>query len=296
MESSKKISKSLALVIVAVALIASICTSFVAGNIIAENAVSKKLDENMSVAVQAIDDFSYSVAGKNTAFTDELFSKANVVATYTDEKTSTEDLEKLARYLYIDSIQITDTEGKVVASYPADLKGKDIKDNAETKEFTKVLSGFSFKKQSPAKAVDGGYSLYTCVGRPEGKGAVIISSTEKGYGELKGESIADECNDNTIIVTGDMIVSSSFAESDTTALNEKITEDMISAGEFTLDVNGNSYLCKAQKQGDFTAICAVPQSDFISKNITVVAIALGANAVVLVIAFVVFTIVGKKNS
>lgn len=295
MGKSKKIGKSLALLTIAVALIASICTSFFAGNIIAEKAVSKKLDENISVAVKAIDDFGYDVAAKNTAFKDELFSKANLVATYTDEKTSTEELQQIARYLYIDSIQITDIEGKIVTAYPADSKDKNIKDNAETAQFANVLNGFLVKKQSPVKAVEGGYSLYTCVGRPEG--IVIIGSTEDSYGEIKGESIAYDCNDNTLIVKEGAIVSSSFAENDKTTLSDMgITEDMISNGNFTVDVNGKSYLCKAQTQGDYTAICAVPQTDVISENITVIAIALGVNLAVLIIAFAVFAIAGKKNA
>ncbi len=297
MKNSKKISKSLALLTTMIALIVSICTSFIAGNIIAEKAVSKKLDDNMSIAVKVVDDFSYNVAGKNTAFTDELFSKANLVASYADENTSTEDLKKLARYLYVDSIQITDTEGKVVASYPAELNGKNIKDNSETIEFTKVLNGFLFKKQSSAKAVEGGYSLYTCVGRPDNKGILIISSTEDSYGEIKGENIAYDCKDNTIIATGNQIVSSSFAENEKTTLGDMgITEDMISGGEFTVDVNGNSYLCKAQKQDQFTVICAMAQPDFISENISLIAIALGVNLVVLILVFVVFTIISKKNA
>lgn len=292
----KKVSKSIAVIALIFVLAVSLGSSFAVCNIISENSAQTQLEKNIEKTVTTIDNFEYSVAGKNTVFTDKLYSKANLVASYVNEKTSSEELEKLARYLYLDSIQITDTEGAIVASYPSDLKGGNIADNEDTKAFRKVIKGVSFKSQSPAKAVDGGYFLYTCVGRPEGKGVVIISSTEDNYGEILGENIADNCNDNTVIAKGDHIISSSFDENDKSTLSEMgVTEDKLSGGEFTLEVNGKNYLCKTQSKDNYTILCAVPQSDIISQNMSVVLIAIAVDTVALIIAVVVIMLVGRKK-
>lgn len=296
-KSSKKISKAVAIISVVFVLIVSLSTSFVAWNITSDGTGTKQLDENISNAVSVVDDFEYALAGETALFTDELYSKANLVASQADENSTDEELQKLVRYLYIDSIRITDTEGKIIASYPSDLKGGNIRDNEETKQFSKVLKGVSFKSQSPAKAVDGGYSLYTCVGRPDGKGVAIIASTESDYGKLLGENIALDCSDNTIIAKGDEIVSSSFADNDKATLGEMgITEDKLTGSAFILDVNGEEYLCRAQTKDNYTVLCAVSNAGADSQAMTVLVITLAADLIAFVIVFAVVMILGKKKT
>lgn len=299
-KSTKKISKSLALVSVAAVIIISLCTSFIALNITSNNAVNTTLNKKLTTATDAVDSFESSITRNTFLFTDELYSKANIAASDITDKSTDEEIEKLARYLYADSIIVTDTEGKCIASYPADLKGTNISDNEDTSSFVKVLKGISFKSQSEPKLADettGEYSLYTAVGRPDGQGIAIIGTTVSDYAQLIGSDIASDCNDNTIIANGDTIVSSSFADSDKTSLAEMgITEENIKSGTFTLDINGKEYTFKAQNTNNFTVLCAVSNADTASQATTVLIITLVADVIAFAIIAVLFVILGKKKS
>lgn len=300
MKNSKKISKSIALVAVAAVIIISLCTSFIALNLTSGNAANTTLDKNLAAATEAVDSFETALTRNTFLFTDELYSKANIVAADISDKSTDEEIEKLARYLYADSIMITDVDGKCVASYPADLKGTNISDNEDTSSFIKVIKGVSYKSQSEPKLVDettGEYSLYTCVGRPDGQGVAIIGTTVSNYDELLGSNIALDCNDNTIIANGDTIVSSSFADIDKTSLKEAgITEDNLNGGTFSLDVNGKKYTCKAQNTGDFTVICAATDADTASQTTTALIATLVADVIAFVIITVLFVVLGKKKT
>ncbi|MEE0913514.1 MAG: hypothetical protein U0L76_02885 [Ruminococcus sp.] len=298
MKKSSKISKSLAIVSIIAIIIVSICTSFITFNVTRPDTTETTLNNNIQTAAEAVSEYETSLARNNYLFTDELFSKANIVASTLSEKSTDEEIEQLARYLYADSIMITDTDGKCVAAYPADLKDTKISDNADTKAFGKVLKGISFKSQSEPQKVEGSddYFLYTCVSRPEGKGIVVIGTTVSDYNKLLGSEIANECGNNTIIANGDEIVSSSFAETDKTSLNELgITEENLKAGSFNLKVNDKEYLCKTQTQDDFTVICLAEESTA-SNVMTVLAITLVADIIVFAVFMVLFARSSKKEN
>ena len=298
MKKSSKISKSLAIVSIIAIIIVSICTSFITFNVTRPDTTETTLNNNIQTAAEAVSEYETSLARNNYLFTDELFSKANIVASTLSEKSTDEEIEQLARYLYADSIMITDTDGKCVAAYPADLKDTKISDNADTKAFGKVLKGISFKSQSEPQKVEGSddYFLYTCVSRPEGKGIVVIGTTVSDYNKLLGSEIANECGNNTIIANGDEIVSSSFAETDKTSLNELgITEEDLKAGSFNLKVNDKEYLCKTQTQDDFTVICLAEESTA-SNVMTVLAITLVADIIVFAVFMVLFARSSKKEN
>lgn len=298
MKKSSKISKSLAIVSIIAIIIVSICTSFITFNVTRPDTTETTLNNNIQTAAEAVSEYETSLARNNYLFTDELFSKANIAASTLSEKSTDEEIEQLARYLYADSIMITDTDGKCVAAYPADLKDTKISDNADTKAFGKVLKGISFKSQSEPQKVEGSddYFLYTCVSRPEGKGIVVIGTTVSDYNKLLGSEIANECGNNTIIANGDEIVSSSFAETDKTSLNELgITEENLKAGSFNLKVNDKEYLCKTQTQDDFTVICLAEESTA-SNVMTVLAITLVADIIVFAVFMVLFVRSSKKEN
>lgn len=298
MKKSSKISKSLAIVSIIAIIIVSICTSFITFNVTRPDTTETTLNNNIQTAAEAVSEYETSLARNNYLFTDELFSKANIAASTLSEKSTDEEIEQLARYLYADSIMITDTDSKCVAAYPADLKDTKISDNADTKAFGKVLKGISFKSQSEPQKVEGSddYFLYTCVSRPEGKGIVVIGTTVSDYNKLLGSEIANECGNNTIIANGDEIVSSSFAETDKTSLNELgITEENLKAGSFNLKVNDKEYLCKTQTQDDFTVICLAEESTA-SNVMTVLAITLVADIIVFAVFMVLFARSSKKEN
>ena len=298
MKQSSKISKSLAVASIAVVIIVSLCTALIAYNVITPDTISTTLNENMQTAVEAVSDYETSLSNSNYLFTDELFSKANIAATTLSEKSTDEEIGQLARYLYADSIMVTDTDGKCVISYPAELTGTNISDNEDTKVFRKVLKGTSFKSQSDPVKVENSddYFLYTCVSRPEGKGVVVIGTTVSDYSKLLGSEIANECGDNTIIANGDEIVSSSFPETDKTSLKELgITEENLKAGSLNLKVNDKEYVGKAQSQNDFTVICLAEESTA-SNVMTVLAITLAADIIVFAVFMVLFARSSKKEN
>lgn len=298
-KNSKKISKSIALVLTAVMIIVSLCTSFVAWNITSDDDVKSTLDKDISTAVDAVDSYENSLARNTFLFTDELYSKANLVGATVTEKSTDEELEKLARYLYVDSIMVTDIEGKCVASYPADLKGTNISDNEDTSDFVRVLKGVLFKSQSEPKAVDENrqeYSLYTSVRKADGQGIVVIGSTVSDYDELLGSDIASDCNDNTIIASGDNVISSSFAGSKATLSEMGITEENLNRGEFTIAVDGKEYICKTEIVDEFTVLCFVSNADANSQATIVLVITLVADMIAFAVIAVLLFVLGKRKS
>lgn len=297
MKQILKINRFFTIASIAIVIIISLCTTFIAYTFTMPDTTTSVLNESIQTAVKAVENYERSLSTNKYNFTDTLFSKANIAATTLSEKSSEEEIEQLARYLYADSIILTDSDGNCVASYPTELKGTNISDNEDTMAFRKVLKGTSFKSQSEPVKVDNSnaYFLYTCVSRADGKGVAIIGTTVSDYSELLGSEIAADCRDNTIIVTDGEVVSSSFTETENTSLNELgITEDNINSDSFELQVNDKKYICKAQQQNDFTVIC-LTQENSASNIMSVLLITFVVDMIVLVLYIILVTHLAKKN-
>ena len=76
---------------------------------------SKGFDAAFDYAKSQVSAYSSQQSRYSAVFADEAFSKANAAAMLLDGKTAPEDLEKAARYLFLDSITVADENGKVVA-------------------------------------------------------------------------------------------------------------------------------------------------------------------------------------
>ena len=298
MKNSTNNGCKFASIISAAAIMAvSVCASFVAVNNANSNTVENTLNHKIDTAVSAVTHFEDSLTREKFLFSDELYSLANIASAVVTDKSTDEEVEKIAGYLDLDSVIVTDSEGNSVAAYPSDLKGINIKDNEETSEFVKVLKGISFKTQSEPVVVDestASYTINTCVGRANGQGVVIIKTTED-YSKLFGFEIANDCSDNTLVVSGDNIISSSFSESDKTSLTEMgITDDNLKGETFTLEVNNTSYNCKADSTDNFTVISFVSSDETGVDAATVLLITLVADIVALAIIVVISFVFKKK--
>lgn len=299
-KSKKSIGKTSAIVLVAVALVLSLCTAFTAFSVTAKNSVDEKLNSSMQTAQQEVKNYSVGYARNTFLFSDKLYSKANVVASNLTEKSSEEDFAKMARSLYIDSIIFADAKGNCEYVYPAENKIASIKDDSTTSQFKSILKGDLFKSQSTPVLVEGSdneYSLMTAVSRTDKPGVVIIGTTVDDYGALLGSDITDNCNDLTIVAKDDEIVSSSFDNLEKTKLSELgVDKDKIDGESFTVSINGKNYISKAQTAEDFVVLTAVDESEVYSNATTVFVATIIADVIILLIAAaVVMLLLSRKK-
>ena len=102
---------------------------------------SKGFDAAFDYAKSQVSTYSSQQSRYSAVFADEAFSRANATALLVEGKTEQEDLEKAARYLFLDSITVADENGKIVASYPEGEAGKSIKELGDKAYFNRVVKG-----------------------------------------------------------------------------------------------------------------------------------------------------------
>ena len=260
---SKTISFSYALVITAIVVVLSfICTCFAVSS--ASNSSQADLNAALSYADDKVKDFNSQESKIKFDFTDKIYSKANTVALLYSKDTTDEDLQKITRDLYIDSVVIVDSNNNCVASYPEDYKGKNIKKTDDYASFSKIVKGMAVKLMSEPVLAEGSsyeYSLLAGVPQSDGTGAVIIGITTDDYANVNGANLAEDCGRNVIIAKDGEIISSTFGSEKKDKLEDLgINDSDLSKDSFNLKYDGNSYLCKTSVQGDYTIICASQQS------------------------------------
>ena len=203
---------------------------------------SKGLEASFKFAEGKVKDYNERQVLLDADFSDAAFSKAGAAAMMVNEKTSQEDFEKLAQYLFADSITVADGTGKIVACYKKKKKGKTL-------------------KEVPEPADDGSYSLFAGINRGEEGGAVIIGFKTTDYATVTGENLADECGVNTIVLKDDVVLSSTLekVKAGDKAEDLGIKADDVKKGSLDLKADGTVYKCKAEAIDSFTLICAEPK-------------------------------------
>lgn len=296
-KSKKQISMIVALIAVVAVIAVSLFTSFGAWKNTGKKVAEENINANLSTAVDVLNNFEYDKTNMVYEFSNEIYQKAGVIGSVVTEKTTAEQLQFLANNLDIESVAVTDENGKIIASYPEDKNGTDFRDDKELAEFAKVYKGVSVKSYSTPVCIDeatGTYSVNASVVRSNGAGVVIISTTSTKYDDVLGKNVADGCNDNTIIAKGDDIVSSSFDTDKSTLSELGITEDKLNGEIFTITSNEKEYMFKAQNVNDFTVLCAVSAQGN-AQAMSVFVTTLIADGIALVVIAILFVILGKSK-
>ncbi len=299
MSSTNNTRNRLVSILCSVAVVAvSLATVFIAVNSSNKMVLENTLSKNIERAQHEVDYFNKFLQRETIIFNQELYNQAEVLANVLSADSTDKQVEKLAELMELDSVMVTDTQGVCVAAYPAENKGVNIRENNDTKQFTIVLNGFSDRVQSEPVAVDEigtMCSVSTCVGKPDGSGVVIVSSTED-YSKLLGSEIAYYSNDNTIIAKGDKIISSSFYEKNSSSLKELgITDEKLNAGTFTLNVNDKTYTCMTDTRDEFTVINLIVECYTGINAATIVLILLIMDLIAFGVISVVIIVFDKKN-
>ena len=223
---------------------------------------SKGLEASFGFAEAKVKDYSSGKARLSAVFSDKAFSTANAAAMMINAKSTAEDLEKIARYLFLDSITFTDDTGKVIASYPKGEEGKLIKEVEGKQTFNRVVKGVVVKTMTdPAPTTDGtAYTLLAGVSRMDAGGAVVVGFTTEDYAAVTGEKLADSCGVNTVILSNGKILSSTLekAEAGKDLASLGIKDEDIAKGSFEMTVGDAKYQCKAETIDEFVLISAEP--------------------------------------
>ncbi len=261
--NSKTISFSYAFTVTAIVVVISfICTFFAVNN--ASNSSQADLNAALSYSEDKVKEFNSRESAIKFDFTDKIYSKANAAALLYSKDITDEELQKITRDLYIDSIVIVDSNNNCVASYPEDYKGQNIKKTDNYSSFSKIVKGMAYKLMTEPVLVDGDnneYSLLAGVPQSDGTGAVIIGITTDDYTRVNGANLAEDCGRNVIIAKDGEIISSTFGSEKKDKLEDfGINNNDLSKDSFNLNYDGKNYLCKTSVQGEYTIICASQQS------------------------------------
>lgn len=214
---------------------------------------------NLDYAKTKVENYVEWQSKYNAEFYDEVYSKPYMAAlSYTPKKTA-DDLQQIARYLFVDSIIVTNSDGKVVAEYPSKYKGKNIGDIPELVKFKSILKWVCPKcATDPEKVKDSDkYSMTLGVQRSDDGGCVVVSLQTDAYAKVIGSNLADECGPNVVIVKDKKVISSTMGDvkAGKTLKELKVSDNDLKADSFILSAGKNSYTCKAAAVDNFTVIC-----------------------------------------
>lgn len=254
-------SKSICKKFIVCSTVAVICGIAVCAAGCSSSSSNAALDAEFDFAKAKVSEFSSSAAANTFKFSDSVYSKANIAAMLYNSEADSEALQQIARNIGAESIIVTDGKGIVKSAFPEDTVVKDIKENEELKPFIKAAKGISAKVMSDPEPVEDSdeYSLYAGVKRVDDAGAVIIGYKTEDYSMVTGSKLADECGPNVVVLSGENVISSTLKDIDSskTVSDLGVKREDIDKGEFTLKTDAD-YSCKAEKLGDYTLICCVP--------------------------------------
>ncbi|MBR1730835.1 MAG: cache domain-containing protein [Ruminococcus sp.] len=215
-------------------------------------------DSSLDYAKTKVEDYLTWQTKYNAEFYDEVYAKAYMAAISYNSKRTAEELESIARYLFVDSITVTDSEGKVVADYPETNKGKNIGDIDGLVKFKSIL-----KWVCPKCATDivkdeetDEYAMTLGVQRSDDGGCVIVSLKTDSYAKVDGSDLAEQCGGNVIVAKDKEVISSTLdgVEAGQTFKELNISDNDLKANDFILTAGKNSYTCKAADVENFTVV------------------------------------------
>lgn len=223
---------------------------------------SKGLSANLDYAKEKITDFAHNQKRSESLFATNTFKTANLVAMMITKDTSDEDYEKIAKNLSLDGVTVADETRTVVGSYPAGDKDKNLKELENRAEFASIVRNTTDQLMTDPvyDEKSGSYSLLAGVKRSDGTGVVIIELKSDAYADVVGDTLAEKCGNNMIVIKDDTVISSTVdgvAKSDTLDAI-KLSQDDLKKDSISFSADGKSYTAKTASEGGLTVICAEP--------------------------------------
>lgn len=218
------------------------------------------LKDNLEYAKAKVQDYVEWQAKYDSEFYDEMYSKAYLAALAFKPDYTDEQLQTLARYLYVDTITVTDDQGKIVAALPSDEKGKNISDISEKKQYKAILKWIYPRMASEPAKVEGSdeYAMEIAVQRSDETGVVIVSFNTDAYGKVIGANLAQESGNNVVVAQNDVVISSTVdgVEVGKALKDYGVTSKEVESDSFTLKAGDNKLTASADTLDSYTIICA----------------------------------------
>lgn len=217
------------------------------------------LNANKDYASKVVSKYNSGATAAQFEFSDEAFAKGNLAAMMFKPGMSAEDMQKIARNLFLKSFVVTDEKGTVVACYPEGAVSGKIKDSKDFGAFHKVVKGVAEKlMDDPVRNDDGTYAIKAGVKRADAGGAVIVSYDSKDYADVAGDNLAEKCGANAVVIKDDKVLSSTLdgVEAGKSLEDIGLSKDNLSKDIFTFKVGDKSYTAVASTNGNLTVICA----------------------------------------
>lgn len=190
------------------------------------------------------------------------FGMADSAARFYKEGMDEEDLHKIVSDLYLESLTVTDSKGKIIAAYPTGEEGKDIRDTENKAEFYKVNKGVCDKLMADPVYQDDldTYLVHAGVKRLDDSGSVIISYLDPDYGDATGTNLVRKCSVDTIALKNNTVIGSTLHGVDTNDTLESmgIAEQDLEKDSFTMQIDSRKYTAFAVTKGEYTIITAFP--------------------------------------
>lgn len=219
------------------------------------------LSSNKAYAEKVVSEFASKQKANEFEFSDHSYAKGSLVAMLFKADSTAEDLQQIARNLFLTSITVTDEKGQIVACYPEGAESGKIKESADKSAFNKIVKGISEKLMNdPVYNADADtYSVLAGVKRTDADGAVIVGFDTKDYAAVSGTDLAEKCGANAVIIKDGTVLSSTLDGVGANASLDDIgiTADDLKKDSFTIKTDDKSYTASAAEKNGYTVICAV---------------------------------------
>ncbi len=219
------------------------------------------LNSNKAYAEKVVADFASSQNSAEFKFSDQAYAKGTLVSMMFKSDITADELQQIARNLFLTSITVTNEKGEITACYPEGAESGKLKDSKDKAAFNKIVKGISEKLMNdPVYNADADtYSVLAGVKRTDSDGAVIVGFDTDQYADVAGTNLAKSCGPNAVVIKDGKVLSSTL---DGIAQNASlddigITSDDLNKESFTIKTDDKSYTASASTKNGYTVICAI---------------------------------------
>lgn len=220
------------------------------------------LNANKDYAVKVISDFNSGSKAASFEFSDQAYAKGSLAAMIFKPDITAEDMQQIARNLFLTSITVTNEKGDIVACYPEGAESGNLKESKDKAMFNKIVKGISekFMTDPVYNADSDNYSVLAGVKRTDADGAVIIGYDTEDYAAVTGGDLAEKCGANAVVIQDGKVISSTLegVDKDKSLEDIGLTGDDLKKDSFTVNAGDKTYNAVAATKGDITVICASP--------------------------------------
>ncbi len=266
--------------------------------------VTEKLEANDAETQELIDQLNADYIAKADAFAEMIKLDPSII-------NDADTLNEIMNMLDVEELHVTDDKGIIQWSTVPEYIGFDFASSDQAKEFMPILDDPKIKLAQDAQpnGAEGKYFQYIGVARTDSKGIVQIGNTpERLQKQIENNSIDNVLSSFTVGNTG-YVFAVSKADGTVAAhpnkefiglaaseigVSEKILNGSLGTGSTFLKIDGESVLCCAGENDEYTIITAIPQNEVYDGRLLLMTIFIFSTLLMLAIIIVLINSIVQK--